>query len=96
MREFFPFDWDCPRGFNPNANLMTPGGVLPPEYRCLVTISGIKEGLTGELTPGVPDLLARVDLLVDEGDALTLVDVKTARSKWTQPQVQDSAGQFLP
>ena len=30
-----------------------------------------------------PDLLARVDLLVDEGNALRLTDLKTARSHWS-------------
>jgi putative RecB family exonuclease len=59
------------------------------------TIIGIEEELTGELVPGVPDLLARVDLLVDGGDALTLTDLKTARSRWSNEQVQDSAGQLL-
>lgn len=59
------------------------------------TIIGIEEELTGELVPGVPDLLARVDLLVDEGDALVLTDLKTARSRWSADQVQDSAGQLL-
>ena len=32
------------------------------------TIIGIEEELRGELLPGVPDLLARMDLLVDDGD----------------------------
>jgi len=59
------------------------------------TIIGIEEELTGELVSGVPDLLARVDLLVDDGDALTLTDLKTARSRWSDSQVQDSAGQLL-
>ena len=43
----------------------------------------------------VPDLLACVDLLVDEGDGLKLTDLKTARSRWSREQVQDSAGQLL-
>ena len=59
------------------------------------TILCIEEELTGELVAGVPDLLARVDLLVDEGDALVVSDLKTARSRWGQDQVQDSAGQLL-
>lgn len=59
------------------------------------TIVGIEEELTGELVPGIPDLLARVDLLLDAGDALVLTDLKTARSRWGAEQVQDSAGQLL-
>ncbi len=38
------------------------------------TIIGIEEELTGELVPGVPDLLARVDLLVDAGDHILITD----------------------
>ena len=59
------------------------------------TIIGIEEELTGELVPGVPDLLARVDLLVDGSDALVLTDLKTARTRWSENQVQDSAGQLF-
>lgn len=58
-------------------------------------IIGIEEELTGELVPGVPDLLARVDLLVDAGDYLVLTDLKTARSRWIAEQVRESAGQLL-
>jgi CRISPR/Cas system-associated exonuclease Cas4 (RecB family) len=59
------------------------------------SIIGIEEELRGELVPGVPDLLARVDLLVDSGDSLTLTDFKTARSRWNEEQVRVSAGQLL-
>jgi putative RecB family exonuclease len=59
------------------------------------TIIGIEEELTGELVPGVPDLLARVDLLVDAGDSLVITDMKTARSRWSAEQVRESAGQLL-
>ena len=59
------------------------------------TIIGIEEELSGELVPGVPDLLARVDLLVDAGDSLVVTDLKTARSRWSQEQVRESAGQLL-
>ena len=59
------------------------------------TIIGIEEELTGELVPGVPDLLARVDLLVDAGDHILITDLKTARSRWSQEQARESAGQLL-
>ncbi len=59
------------------------------------TIVGIEEELTGELIPGVPDLLARIDLLVDDGDGLVLTDFKTARSNWSDEHVRDAAGQLL-
>jgi CRISPR/Cas system-associated exonuclease Cas4 (RecB family) len=45
--------------------------------------------------PGVPDLWARVDLLVDSGDELVVTDLKTARSRWSQDQVEDSGEQLL-
>jgi putative RecB family exonuclease len=59
------------------------------------TILGIEEELTGTLVAGVPDLLARVDLIVDEGDAVVLTDLKTARSAWSADQVRSSAVQLL-
>ena len=58
-------------------------------------ILGIEEELTGELLPDVPDLLARIDLLVETDDAVVLTDVKTARSRWSSDQVTASAGQLL-
>ena len=54
-------------------------------------ILAIEEQLAGELVPGCPDLLARLDLVVDTGDALVITDFKTSRSPWSQNQVQDSS-----
>ncbi len=54
------------------------------------TIIGIEGELQGELVPGVPDPLARVDLLVDAGDCLVMTDLKTARSRWSAEQVRES------
>ncbi len=59
------------------------------------TIIGIEEELTGELISGVPDLMARIDLLVDDGDGLVLADFKTARTSWSDEHVRDAAGQLL-
>lgn len=67
------------------SDLSRPAGVL----------LGMEEELSGELVPGCPDLLARLDLLVDTGDAVVLTDFKTARSRWSNEQVLDSAGQLL-
>jgi CRISPR/Cas system-associated exonuclease Cas4 (RecB family) len=58
-------------------------------------IIGIEEELRGQLVPGCPDLLARVDLLVDGEDALHVIDLKTSRSQWSQEHVQESANQLL-
>lgn len=59
------------------------------------TIIGIEEELREPLVPGCPDLLARVDLLVDTGSELVITDFKTARSRWSQEQADESAGQLL-
>jgi CRISPR/Cas system-associated exonuclease Cas4 (RecB family) len=59
------------------------------------TIIAVEEELRGQLIPGVPDLLARVDLVIDEGDALSVTDFKTARTIWSQDHVEESAEQLL-
>ncbi|MDA0814219.1 MAG: PD-(D/E)XK nuclease family protein [Verrucomicrobia bacterium] len=58
-------------------------------------ILGVEEQLRGELVPGVPELLARIDLIVESDDALTVTDLKTARSRWSQDQAEDSGEQLL-
>jgi putative RecB family exonuclease len=67
------------------SNLALPSG----------TIIGVEEELRGELVPGLPDVLARVDLMVDSGDALIVTDFKTARTAWSAHQVDDWGGQLL-
>jgi CRISPR/Cas system-associated exonuclease Cas4 (RecB family) len=59
------------------------------------TVIAVEEELRGALIDGLPDLLARVDLVIDQGDCLSLIDFKTARSSWTQDHVEESAGQLL-
>jgi CRISPR/Cas system-associated exonuclease Cas4 (RecB family) len=58
-------------------------------------IIGVEEELRGQLVPGCPDLLARVDLMIDGDDALHVIDLKTARSQWSQEHVEESANQLL-
>ena len=58
-------------------------------------ILGVEEQLRGELAPGVPDLLARIDLIVESDDAVTVTDLKTARSRWSQDQAEDAGEQLL-
>ena len=58
-------------------------------------IIGIEEELRGRLIDGVPDLLARLDLLTETDDAITITDLKTARSAWSGQQADDSAEQLL-
>ncbi|HEY5314389.1 MAG TPA: PD-(D/E)XK nuclease family protein [Pirellulales bacterium] len=59
------------------------------------TILGIEEELREALVPGCPDLLARIDLLIDTGTELVVRDFKTARSRWSQDQANESASQLL-
>lgn len=59
------------------------------------TIIGVEEEVRAELLPDVPELLARIDLLIETEEELTVVDFKTARSAWSYEQVQAAAGQLL-
>jgi putative RecB family exonuclease len=58
-------------------------------------ILGVEEELRGEVVPGCPDLLARVDLIVDTGRELVVSDFKSSRSAWNGYKVEDSALQLL-
>ena len=58
-------------------------------------IIGIEEELRGELVPGVPDLLGRVDLILETDDHVVIQDFKTARSAWSPDQAEESAEQLL-
>ena len=58
-------------------------------------IIGIEEELRGFTIDGVPDLLARVDLLTETDDALVVTDLKTSRSRWSREQLEDSGEQLL-
>ena len=58
-------------------------------------IIGVEEQLRGELIPGVPDLLARIDLIVETDDAVVVTDLKTSRSRWSADQAEGSGEQLL-
>jgi RecB family exonuclease len=58
-------------------------------------IIAIEETLRGELIPGLPDVLGRVDLILETEQELIVADWKTSRAKYTQDQVDDSAAQLL-
>ena len=58
-------------------------------------ILGVEEELRGEVIPGCPDLLARVDLIVDTGVELIISDFKTAKCSWNDFKVEDLAPQLL-
>lgn len=59
------------------------------------TIIGVEEELRGSLLPDCPELLARVDLIVETENALVVSDFKTSKSGWSQGQVLDAAPQLL-
>ena len=58
-------------------------------------IIGVEEELRGQVVPGCPDLLARVDLIVDAASELIVSDFKTARCSWSDYKVDDLAPQLL-
>ena len=58
-------------------------------------IIGIEEELRGPLIDGVPDLLGRIDLILETNDELVIVDWKTSRSRWSEEQADQAAGQLL-
>jgi putative RecB family exonuclease len=58
-------------------------------------ILAVEEELRGQVIQGCPDLLGRVDLIVDRPDALVICDWKTARSRWSREQAEDASEQLL-
>ena len=59
------------------------------------TIVAIEESMRGAFAAGVPDVLARIDLAVQNGDELVVTDFKTSRSKWSSDQANDNSEQLL-
>ena len=58
-------------------------------------ILAIEEELRGPFIPGLPDILGRVDLIVETPDALVISDWKTSRARWSAHQVEDATEQLL-
>ena len=59
------------------------------------SVLGIEEELRGSIIPGVPDLLGRIDLLVETDEAVVITDLKTSRSRWTREQAVEASEQLL-
>jgi RecB family exonuclease len=59
------------------------------------TILAVEETLRGNLIPGLPDLLGRVDLIVEEAEELLIADWKTSRARYSADQIEDSTEQLL-
>jgi CRISPR/Cas system-associated exonuclease Cas4 (RecB family) len=58
-------------------------------------ILGVEEELRGPDVAGCSDLLARLDLIVDVGDAVVISDFKTSGSAWSEARVTEAASQLL-
>lgn len=58
-------------------------------------ILGIEESLRGEIIPGLPEVLGRIDLIWETNDELVVTDWKSARAKYSQDQVEEAATQLL-
>lgn len=58
-------------------------------------IIGVEESLRGPIIPSCPDLLGRLDLLIETDNEIVVRDLKTARKRWSQEQVEDQSGQLL-
>jgi len=69
--------------------------ITSPLARPAGTIIGVEEELRGPVIPGVPDLLARIDLLVETDERLIVVDFKTAKCRWGPTSAEEQAEQLL-
>ena len=58
-------------------------------------IIGVEEELRGGLSPKLPDLLGRIDLLLETDDSVIVQDFKTSRSAWSDQQAEDQSEQLL-
>ncbi len=58
-------------------------------------VLALEEEVRGSLLPDTPDLLGRIDLVLETSDSLNIVDFKTSRSRWSAEQVAESSGQLL-
>jgi CRISPR/Cas system-associated exonuclease Cas4 (RecB family) len=58
-------------------------------------VLAVEQPLRGPVVPGVPDLLGRVDLMIEKPAELVVVDWKTARARWNAEQVDEAAEQLL-
>ena len=58
-------------------------------------ILGVEEEVRGVLVPGVPELLARIDLILEQDDAIEVYDFKTARSAWGSDEASGPINQLV-
>ena len=104
------FFWDCwhsedkPIHFNKKENLDTIGHLADRMLRAFEMsdfarprgkIIGIEEYLRGTVVEDCPDFVARLDLLIDTGEALVITDFKTALSRWNPSKLAVFTPQLL-
>ncbi|MEZ6126866.1 MAG: PD-(D/E)XK nuclease family protein [Planctomycetaceae bacterium] len=58
-------------------------------------ILGVEEELRCELIPGMPEILGRIDLITETEEALTITDLKTARTRWSTERAERSGEQLM-
>jgi len=72
------------------------GAFLSSELsRPVGSIVGIEEQLQAPVIADCPDLLARLDLMVESEEALVITDFKTSRGRWSTAETNASEGQLL-
>lgn len=58
------------------------------------SIIGIEEEVRAAIFPDGPDVLGRMDLVLESADEIRIIDFKTSRCRWSASQVGESAGQL--
>ncbi|MBI4871318.1 MAG: PD-(D/E)XK nuclease family protein [Candidatus Riflebacteria bacterium] len=59
-------------------------------------VIGIEHQFTVNLAPGLPPLVGRIDIIEDHGDeGLWVVDIKTAKSRWSAREIDEHSGQLV-
>jgi len=58
-------------------------------------IIGIEEEVRAAILPDCPDVLGRIDLVLESAEEIRIIDFKTSRCRWSASQVGESAGQLL-
>ena len=59
------------------------------------SIVGIEEEFQAPVIANCPDLLARLDLMVESRDSLMICDFKTSKSRWSPADILANEGQLL-
>ena len=59
------------------------------------SIIGIEEELRASVIANCPDLLVRLDLMIETDEAFVVTDFKTARSRWSPGDVNAAEGQLI-